>query len=279
MIASILTHIYLHINYLSINKGSLYFSQNDKDAFIKEFATHKQELDSTDNRIFNSFELYNKSNIQSTKTEQGNGERLNTNEEMRNIIKKINDTDFVDKLYYISLLTRDLFFYTTKDNKKITTIKMDNNAYMLWHEIISQNKYDKLEDYISKHSLFFSSVDYDYFINKTYDNSNYSLTEFEQEYIYKKIAKYTDKAGKTPLSNELYEQSITKLQITNHKKNIEIQCRYGLIKTYTIVDFMLAIVKYYTNMSTIMNEIDDEPLNSETLFDSYYMYFKSLNLY
>ena len=279
MISSILTHIYLHINYLPINKNSLVFSQHNKDTFIKTITQYKAKLDSTDNRIFNSFEKYNKSNMQSTKTDQGTAERLKMKDEMNIIIKKINDSDFVDKLYYISLLTRDLFFYTTKDNKKITTIKMDNNAYMLWHEIISQNKYDKLEDYISKHSLFFSSVDYNYFLENSYDNATYDLTNFNQEYIYKKIAKYTDEKGKDPLSIELYDSKITKKQIANYKTNVKEYCIYGLIKTYTIVDFMLAIVKYYTNMSTIMNEIDDEPLNSETLFDSYYMYFKSLNLY
>ena len=253
-----------------MDQSSQTLSINEKDAYINELT--RKKFNDIDSRIFNSFKKYNdisKRIITNDKPEL-TGDRLSETTKLSSIINLINNTTFSDKLKYVSLISRDLYFYSIESNK-INTIKLDNNIYKAWCDLISSKSYDNLFGFINFHSKILFSCDYKYFMEKIYNNDNYTLDSFKQEYIFKKIVNYN-------IQTKTYDSTITKTQINDYKNKIKSQIIYGKIKTYTIVDFILAIIKYKTDIINVNTSDVDDTIYHETFFDIYYMYFKSLNI-
>jgi hypothetical protein len=105
--------------------------------------------------------------------------------------------------------------------------------------------------------IFGLTIFYNMFMNTTYENESYTLETFGQEYIFNKI-----------VNNK--QTTITKQQIDNYKKKCKDKLKYGIIKTYTMVDFLLAIIKNKTNININIDLVNSK----ESLFDIYYTYIK-----
>ena len=246
-----LSRIYNNINNINIRK---LITKQSIVKFIKKL--QKSNIDSSIKKKL--IDEYNKTN-QIIKTEHLTDDyKLEMTTKISTLIEKFNKIDNIDnKILHLNKISKNLYFYIHNSIKKYTII-LDDFTYKTWYDLISNDKYDIILNFFKITEInFFYLVDYNMFMNTTYENESYTLETFGQEYIFNKI-----------VNNK--QTTITKQQIDNYKKKCKDKLKYGIIKTYTIVDFLLAIIKNKTNININIDLVNSK----ESLFDIYYTYIK-----
>jgi hypothetical protein len=254
ILSNILTSIYFNINHSSPILDCLTFSQLQRDEFIQKSKTK------VDQPLYKAFILeIDKSKSPTQSTIPYTATEGTTIGELTRLL----NTD--DKLDVLSKLINGLYFYN--NGKNIDRIFLDVEMYKLWCDRLGTKNYNTLNDYIFIERHWFKHVDYGVFLNKTFDKPFYRKKEFDHDYIYSQIAAL--KKSKKIIEEEF----ITKEQIYNYKQRVILYKTYGIIKEYSMIDFILKILKIKININfrdtTNMNDL-------YSMFDIYYMYFKSI---
>lgn len=252
ILSNILTSIYFNINHSSPVLDCLIFSELQRDEFIQK---SKTKVDRELYKAFISEIDKSKSPLQITIPNTAN-ERTT----IRELTTLLNSDD---KLDVLSKLINGLYFYN--NGKNIDRIFLDVEMYKLWCDRLGTKNYNTLNDYIFIERHWFKHVDYGVFLNKTFDKPFYRKKEFDHDYIYSQIAAL--KKSKKIIEEEF----ITKEQIDNYKIKVIKYKTYGIIKEYSMIDFILKILKTKININ-----FRDTTNDLYSMFDIYYMYFKSI---
>ena len=219
-----LTRIYFKINNNSMDKSSLLFSFPETQSFINKIyqiyqtkTTKFINLDPAMEKIIDKFvSLFNKRN--QITNDQKTQDRIESTDTILKLINLLNDPNYTDKLGYLSLLVSKLTLYDNKNR-----IKLDHLCYTIWVEYAS-NPHKNISEYISCKEVqdFFSKVDYNLFMNTTYNDETYTEKTFKPSYIFHNIKSLyaTNEDIKNIITLKEYEKKLYEKE-ENPNKNSE----------------------------------------------------------
>ena len=260
MISNILTNIYYSINGVKPDLKCLLFSPN----------TYEKE----EQRLSQKFKIITKEKANYEKSIHAKDAvyridtEINFNTPIKDIINIVNNKKYPDKLEIVSLISKSLYFYIN-NGKRVNKILLNNDTYKQWCENISNNKYVTIGDYINL-DKWLKNSDLNILLNTQYTELTYTKQKFKQNYFFFLISG-SGTAKREDVKGENVEVTITNKQIVDYKNTVKQYMKYDLIREYSIIDFILKILKLKTNISYVNREQSD----LFRLFDIYYMYDKS----
>jgi hypothetical protein len=256
----LLTNMYYSINNIKPDLKCLLFSpdklKKEETKLIDKFKIITQENSNYEQMI------HSKDPVYTISTE------INFNTKMNDIIDIVNNKKYSDKLEIISLISKSLYFYI-ENGKRVDKILLNIESYKQWCENISNNNLSTIGDYINLQKWLKNS-NLNILLETEYSEAIYTKKTFNHNYFFFLISG-SGTAKREDIKGQTTEVSITKQQIENYKAHIKEYMKYDLVREYSIIDFMLKILKLRTNISYV--DIGDSDLFR--MFDIYYMYTKS----
>jgi hypothetical protein len=264
MIANILTNIYYSINNKTPDTRCKLFSQNENKTIENKILTSEFGV-----ILRSEIDEYNKSITKNETYTLNTSIDMNTN--IQTIIDIVNRKEYPDKLEIVSIICKTLYFYI-ENGKVVNKILLDTDRYKQWCNEISTKKFSSVKKYMIVKWL--KKVNYRNFLDKKYTEATYTKKTFNQDFFFFLISGLGSGKIQTVQGEPGAEVTITKQQIENYKKNVLRDIKYDLIREYTVIDFILKILKLRTNTKYIYKEESD----LFTMLDIYYMYLNKRNV-
>jgi hypothetical protein len=261
------TRMYFNINNKIMNKDSSTFTLEERSTFIKDMTDKRSEFNEPLKSIVNGFLSYV---VKTTEDPSRVPSALKLDDTVETLItrfKQYTDEEDIDYFNVLSLLVTNFYFYEKKEKKR--SIMLDHLSYKTWIDIYADMPIGKLSAYLSDLHRFYSCIDYKEFMETKHDLDTYDETTFEQKYIFNILrGVQVDNEG-----NATYDKTISGNIINAYKDKVKSLIWNGLIREYTILDFVLYILKPQINDFQTKSKVPDK--TGETIFDCYYALIQS----